>query len=304
MPKIDASLHLEKKPPWIKVRLPSNPVFWSTKALVADLKLHTVCEEAQCPNRWECWSQGTATFMIAGDRCTRACGFCAVKTAKPFALEVDEPQRVATATKRMGLNHVVITAVARDDLPDGGAEHFARTVEAVRLENPGITIEILVPDFNGKDDALQLVMNARPHIFNHNLETVERLTPLVRSRAVYHRSLHVLRRAAEMSPGRVATKSGLMLGLGETDEELMQALDDLRAHGVTVLTLGQYLRPSPKHLPVVEYILPEKFEWWKTVAEGKGFRHVASGPLVRSSYHAADFHPEDDLIKDGLAVNG
>ena len=304
MPKIDASLHLEKKPPWIKVRLPSNPIFWSTKALVADLKLHTVCEEAQCPNRWECWSQGTATFMIAGDRCTRACGFCAVKTAKPFALEVDEPQRVATATKRMGLNHVVITAVARDDLPDGGAEHFARTVEAVRLENPGITIEILVPDFNGKDDALQLVMNSRPHIFNHNLETVERLTPLVRSRAVYHRSLHVLRRAAEMSPGRVATKSGLMLGLGETDEELMQALDDLRAHGVTVLTLGQYLRPSPKHLPVVEYILPEKFEWWKTVAEGKGFRHVASGPLVRSSYHAADFHPEDDLIKDGLSVNG
>ena len=302
MPKIDASLHLEKKPPWIKVRLPSNPVFWSTKAMVADLKLHTVCEEAQCPNRWECWSQGTATFMIAGDRCTRACGFCAVKTAKPYALEVDEPQRVATATKRMGLNHVVITAVARDDLPDGGAEHFARTIEAVRQENPGITIEILVPDFNGKDDALQTVMNARPHIFNHNLETVERLTPLVRSRAIYHRSLHVLRRAAEMAPGRVATKSGLMLGLGETDEELLQALDDLRAHGVTVLTLGQYLRPSAKHLPVVEYILPEKFDWWKTMAEGRGFRHVASGPLVRSSYHAADFHPEDDLLEE-VGVN-
>ena len=303
MPKIDASLHLEKKPPWIKVRLPSNPVFWSTKAMVADLKLHTVCEEAQCPNRWECWSQGTATFMIAGDRCTRACGFCAVKTAKPYALEVDEPQRVATATKRMGLNHVVITAVARDDLPDGGAEHFARTIEAVRQENPGITIEILVPDFNGKDDALQTVMNARPHIFNHNLETVERLTPLVRSRAIYHRSLHVLRRAAEMAPGRVATKSGLMLGLGETDEELLQALDDLRAHGVTVLTLGQYLRPSAKHLPVVEYILPEKFDWWKTMAEGRGFRHVASGPLVRSSYHAADFHPEDDLLEEEVGVN-
>ena len=303
MPKIDASLHLEKKPPWIKVRLPSNPVFWSTKAMVADLKLHTVCEEAQCPNRWECWSQGTATFMIAGDRCTRACGFCAVKTAKPYALEVDEPQRVATATKRMGLNHVVITAVARDDLPDGGAEHFARTIEAVRQENPGITIEILVPDFNGKDDALQTVMNARPHIFNHNLETVERLTPLVRSRAIYHRSLHVLRRAAEMAPGRVATKSGLMLGLGETDEELLQALDDLRAHGVTVLTLGQYLRPSAKHLPVVEYILPEKFDWWKTMAEGRGFRHVASGPLVRSSYHAADFHPEDDLLEEVVGVD-
>ena len=298
MPKIDASLHQDKKPPWIKVRLPSNPVFWSTKALVSDLKLHTVCEEAQCPNRWECWSQGTATFMIAGDRCTRACGFCAVKTAKPFALEADEPQRVATATKRMKLNHVVITAVARDDLADGGAQHFAETIEAVRAENPGITIEILVPDFNGKDDAIQTVMNARPHIFNHNLETVERLTPLVRSRAVYHRSLHVLKRAAEMSPGRVATKSGIMLGLGETETEIFQALDDLREHGVTVLTLGQYLRPSAKHLPVVEYIPPEKFDWLKEIAERKGFRHVASGPLVRSSYHASDFHPEDDLLKD------
>lgn len=298
MPKIDPALHQDKKPSWIKVRLPSNPVFWSTKALVADLKLHTVCEEAQCPNRWECWSQGTATFMIAGDRCTRACGFCAVKTAKPFALEVDEPQRVATATKRMKLNHVVITAVARDDLPDGGALHFARTIEAVRQENPGITIEILVPDFNGKDDALQIVMDARPHIFNHNLETVERLTPLVRSRAVYHRSLHVLKRAAEMSPGRVATKSGIMLGLGETETEIFQALDDLREHGVTVLTMGQYLRPSPKHLPVVEYIEPAKFDFLKEIAERKGFKHVASGPLVRSSYHAADFHPEDDLIKD------
>ena len=298
MPKIDASLHQDKKPPWIKVRLPSNPVFWSTKALVSDLKLHTVCEEAQCPNRWECWSQGTATFMIAGDRCTRACGFCAVKTAKPFALEADEPQRVATATKRMKLNHVVITAVARDDLADGGAQHFAETIEAVRAENPGITIEILVPDFNGKDDAIQTVMNAKPHIFNHNLETVERLTPLVRSRAVYHRSLHVLKRAAEMSPGRVATKSGIMLGLGETETEIFQALDDLREHGVTVLTLGQYLRPSAKHLPVVEYIPPEKFDWLKEIAERKGFRHVASGPLVRSSYHASDFHPEDDLLKD------
>ncbi len=298
LPKIDPALHQDKKPPWIKVRLPSNPVFWSTKSLIADLKLHTVCEEAQCPNRWECWSQGTATFMIAGDRCTRACGFCAVKTAKPFALEVDEPQRVATATKRMKLNHVVITAVARDDLADGGAQHFAETIEAVRLENPGITIEILVPDFNGKDDALQIVMNARPHIFNHNLETVERLTPLVRSRAVYHRSLHVLKRAAEISPGRVATKSGIMLGLGETEPEIFQALDDLRENGVTVLTMGQYLRPSAKHLPVVEYITPEKFDWLKEIAERKGFKHVASGPLVRSSYHAADFRPEADLIQD------
>jgi lipoic acid synthetase len=294
-PKIDPALHQDKKPSWIKVRLPSNPVFWSTKGLISDLKLHTVCEEAQCPNRWECWSQGTATFMIAGDRCTRACGFCAVKTAKPFALEADEPDRVATATKRMKLNHIVITAVARDDLPDGGAMHFARTIEAVRRENPGIVIEILVPDFNGKDDALQSVMDAQPHIFNHNLETVERLTPLVRSRAMYHRSLHVLKRAKEMAGGHVATKSGLMLGLGETELELFQAMDDLREAGVTVLTLGQYLRPSPQHLPVVEYIHPDRFDFFRQIAENKGFRHVASGPLVRSSYHAADFKPELDL---------
>lgn len=294
--KLDPALHTDKKPPWIKVRLPTNPVFWSTKSMVSDLKLHTVCEEAQCPNRWECWSQGTATFMIAGDRCTRACGFCAVKTAKPFALEADEPARVATATKRMGLNHVVITAVARDDLADGGAQHFAETIEAVRAENPKITIEILVPDFNGKDDALKTVMDARPHIFNHNLETVERLTLLVRSRAMYRRSLHVLKRAKEMSGDRIATKSGIMLGLGETEAEVLQALDDLREAGVTVLTLGQYLRPSPKHLPVVEYIHPDQFAKLKVIAEEKGFRHVASGPLVRSSYHAADFKPELDLV--------
>lgn len=294
-PKIDSSLHQEKKPDWIRVRLPRNPVFWSTKALISDLRLHTVCEEAQCPNRWECWSQGTATFMIAGDRCTRACGFCAVKTAKPFALEADEPERVAQATKRMGLNHVVITAVARDDLADGGAEHFARTIEATRQANPGIVIEILVPDFNGKDDALELVMSAKPHIFNHNLETVERLTPLVRSRAQYTRSLQVLKKAKELGGASVATKSGLMLGLGETEPEIFQAMDDLREHEVTVLTLGQYLRPSPEHLPVVEYIEPATFALYQEIAERKGFRHVASGPLVRSSYHAADFKPERDL---------
>jgi lipoic acid synthetase len=299
MPKatIDPQLHQERKPEWIKVRLPNNPVFWSTKAHVADLRLHTVCEEAQCPNRWECWGQGTATFMIAGDRCTRACGFCAVKTAKPFPLEADEPERVAEATKRLRLNHVVITAVARDDVSDGGAEHFARTIEAVRQANPGIVIEVLVPDFNGKNDALQTVMDARPHIFNHNLETVERLTPLVRSRARYHRSLEVLAKAKEMVPS-VATKSGLMLGLGEQEEELFQAMDDLRAHRVTVLTLGQYLRPSQNHLPVVAYIHPDKFAEYKLVAESKGFRHVASGPLVRSSYHAADFRPELDVDQD------
>jgi len=297
-PKIDPALHTDKKPEWIRVMLPRDPVFWSTKALVSDLRLHTVCEEAQCPNRWECWSQGTATFMIAGDRCTRACGFCAVKTAKPFALEADEPQRVAEAVKRMKLNHIVITAVARDDVADGGAEHFARTIEAVRAAAPATTLEILVPDFNAKDDALLTVMRARPHIFNHNLETVERLTPLVRSRAQYGRSLRVLKRAKEIAAelgGRIATKSGLMLGLGEEENELFQAMDDLLEHGVTVLTLGQYLRPSPQHLPVVNYVHPDTFENYKQIALRKGFRHVASAPLVRSSYHAADFKPELDL---------
>jgi len=295
--KMDASLHKEKKPEWLKVRLPNNPVFWDTKSLVKDLNLVTVCEEAQCPNRWECWGQGTATFMIAGERCTRACGFCAVKTAKPNALEADEPERVAEATRRMKLNHVVITAVARDDLKDGGAEHFQHTIEAVRAENPEIIIEVLVPDFNDKDWALEMVMRARPHIFNHNLETVERLTPLVRSRAQYARSLAVLKKAKEMAGGKVATKSGIMLGLGERDEEISKAMDDLRAADVTVLTLGQYLRPTQMHLPVVDYVTPEKFEEWKEVALAKGFRHVASGPLVRSSYHAADFRPEEDVIE-------
>lgn len=293
--RMDPALHQDKKPDWIRVSLPNDPVFWSTKSLVTDLKLVTVCEEAQCPNRWECWGHGTATFMIAGEKCTRACGFCAVKTAKPDALEDDEPQRVAEATRRMKLKHVVITAVARDDLADGGAEHFQHTIEAVREVNPGIIIEVLVPDFNDKDWALQKVMDARPHIFNHNIETVERLTPLVRNRAQYQRSLTVLRKAKELLGGKIATKSGLMLGLGERKEEVLVAMDDLLAHGVTVLTMGQYLRPSPKHLPVVDYIKPEVFEELKEIGLEKGFRHVASGPLVRSSYHAADFRPELDL---------
>jgi lipoic acid synthetase len=288
--KIDPSLHQSQKPEWIKVRLPSSPVFFSTKALISDLRLHTVCESAQCPNRWECWSQGTATFMIAGERCTRACGFCAVSTAKPFALEADEPTRVAEAIRRMNLKHVVITAVARDDLSDGGANHFAETIRAIRELDPDIVIEVLTPDFNGKENSLQLVLLAQPDIFNHNLETVERLTPKVRSRAKYRLSLEVLRAAKELDAG-VVTKSGIMLGLGETEPELFQAMDDLREANVQVLTLGQYLRPTPNHLPVVEYIRPELFEVYKQVAEQKGFDYVASGPLVRSSYHAADYHP-------------
>jgi len=220
-----------------------------------------------------------------------------VKTARPDALESDEPERVAEATRRMNLKHVVITAVARDDLKDGGAEHFQRTIESVREVNPGIVIEVLVPDFNDRDWALQMVMDARPHIFNHNLETVERLTPLVRSRAKYHRSLAVLKKAKAMVNGRVATKSGLMLGLGERREEVLQAMDDLLAADVTVLTMGQYLRPTQKHLPVVEYIHPDVFEELKVIALEKGFKHVASGPLVRSSYHAANFRPELDVME-------
>lgn len=294
---LDPVLHREQKPSWIKVRLPNNPTFWSTKSLVTDLKLVTVCEEAQCPNRWECWSHGTATFMIAGEKCTRACGFCAVKTARPDPLEEDEPMRVAEAVRRMKLRHVVITAVARDDLQDGGADHFRRTVWAVRELSPEVIIEVLVPDFNDRDWALAMVMEARPHIFNHNLETVERLTPLVRSRAKYGRSLTVLRKAREMVGGKVATKSGLMLGLGERRDEVLRAMDDLRAHGVTVLTLGQYLRPSVKHLPVIEYIEPAEFDALREEALARGFRHVASGPLVRSSYHAANFRPELDVLE-------
>src|SRR5437870_6513032 len=222
--KIDPALHQAHKPSWIKVRLPSNPVFFSTKALISDLRLHTVCESAQCPNRWECWSQGTATFMIAGDRCTRACGFCAVTTARPLALEGDEPARVAQATQRMRLRHVVITSVARDDLSDGGAEHFRRTIEAVRASNPGVVIEVLTPDFNDRDESIETVLLARPYIFNHNLETVRRLTPGVRHRATYDRSLSVLSKVKQRGGRSVYTKSGLMLGLGETEAELFQAM--------------------------------------------------------------------------------
>jgi len=224
--------------------------------------------------------------MIAGDRCTRACGFCAVSTAKPLALEADEPARVAEATRRMKLRHVVITAVARDDLKDGGAEHFAKTIEKVRELNPGIVIEVLVPDFNDNDSAIEMVLAVNPHIYNHNLETVRRLTPEVRHRATYDRSLTVLRKVKEKRGDTIYTKSGVMLGLGETPDELFQAMRDLRASGCDILTLGQYLQPTLRHLPVKEFVTPAKFAEYKVAAEEMGFVHVASGPMVRSSYHA------------------
>lgn len=273
-------------PEWLRLRLPTSDTFSRTRGLLQDLRLHTVCESAKCPNHWECWSKGTATFMIAGDRCTRACGFCAVSTARPMALEADEPRRVAEATRRMGLRHVVITAVARDDLADGGAAHFRRTIETVRELNPGIVIEVLTPDFQDRDEAIDLVLGARPEIFNHNLETVRRLTPSVRHRATYDRSLSVLRKVRERAGDRVYTKSGMMLGLGETREEVVEAMGDLRAVGCDLLTLGQYLQPTLKHLPVVEFVTPARFGWFRERAEAMGFLHVASGPMVRSSYHA------------------
>jgi lipoyl synthase len=276
-------------PEWLRLRLPTENTFARTRNLLEDLRLHTVCESAKCPNHWECWSKGTATFMIAGDRCTRACSFCAVTTAKPFALEADEPERVAEATRRMKLKHVVITAVARDDLPDGGAEHFRRTIESVRTANPGIVIEVLVPDFLDKDASLEAVLSAAPEIFNHNLETVRRLTPSVRSRATYDRSLSVLRKVKEKRGAAVFTKSGLMLGLGETEEEILTAMADLRGAQCDILTLGQYLQPTLKHLPVAEFVPPVKFAEYKIQAEEMGFVHVASGPMVRSSYHADEF---------------
>ncbi len=277
-------------PEWLRLSLPTSSAFTKTRELLNDLRLHTVCESAKCPNHWECWSKGTATFMIAGDRCTRACGFCAVSTAKPLALEADEPQRVAEATKRMGLKHVVITAVARDDLADGGAEHFRQTIEATRAANPGTVIEVLVPDFLDKDDCIETVLAANPEIYNHNLETVRRLTPSVRHRATYDRSLSVLTKVKARRPD-VFTKSGIMLGLGETEAEVLTAMEDLRQSACDILTLGQYLQPTLKHLPVVEFVHPDKFAELGARAEAMGFVHVASGPMVRSSYHAEEFAP-------------
>lgn len=260
--------------------------YTATRRFLDDLRLHTVCESARCPNQWECWSRGTATFMIGGDRCTRACRFCAVTTAKPLPLDRDEPTRVAEAARRMRLKHVVITSVARDDLPEGGAAHFAATIAALRRVDSGLAIEVLTPDFNDSSDAIGAVLAARPDVFNHNLETVRRLTPRVRSRATYDRSLSVLGQAKTHGDSGLYTKSGLMLGLGETEAEIREALRDLRAVGCEILTLGQYLQPTREHLPVVEYVPPERFAALGEEARSLGFVHVASAPKVRSSYNA------------------
>ncbi len=276
-----------ERPPWLKVRFPAGGQYARVQELMRGQQLHTVCEEAHCPNIGDCWSRGTATFMILGDVCTRSCGFCAVATGRPGAVDHGEPARVAAAIARMGLRHAVITSVNRDELELGGADIFAETIHWSRRLAPQTTIEVLIPDFRGNWDALALVLEQQPEILNHNTETVPRLYRRVRPQAVYERSLELIRRARRLDPGCV-TKSGVMVGLGETEDELVQVFEDLRAHDCDVLTVGQYLRPTPAHLPVERYWHPEEFERLKERALALGFAHVESGPLVRSSYHADD----------------
>ena len=275
----------EPKPPWLKVRAPGSPSYIRLKSLMRELALHTVCEEARCPNIGECWGYGTATFMILGDVCTRACGYCAVTHGRPAALDTGEPARVASAVRTLELAHVVITSVDRDDLPDGGAALFAATIREIRTQAPGTRIEVLIPDFRGRAEALYEVLDAQPDVLNHNTETVPRLYRLARSGGHYRRTLELLERARRHAPG-IPTKSGLMLGLGEEWDEVIETLSDLRAVGCAILTLGQYLRPSPAHLPMARYYHPDEFNALKERALAMGFRHVESGPLVRSSYHA------------------
>lgn len=275
-----------RKPEWLKTKINTNESYRGLKKLMRGQRLNTVCEEARCPNIHECWSERkTATFMILGDTCTRGCRFCAVKTGLPNELDWGEPERVANSVEIMGLKHVVVTAVARDDLNDGGAAVFAETVRAIRRKNPGCTIEILPSDMKGDYESLHTLMSSEPEIFNHNIETVERLTPKVRAKATYRRSLQLLQRVKEIAPN-TPTKSSIMVGLGETKEEIIQAMDDLRAHNVDIMTIGQYLQPTKKHLNVVRYYHPDEFAELKEIALTKGFSHCESGPLVRSSYHA------------------
>lgn len=274
------------RPDWLKARVPDGEGFREIKETMSSLSLHTVCEEARCPNIGECWNNRTATFMILGNVCTRSCGFCAVLTGKPTELDIDEPYRVADAAKQMGLRHAVITSVNRDELADGGASIFAATIEAIKEEVPECAVEVLTPDFKGNQDAIKTVIEARPATFNHNIETVPRLYPAVRPQAKYKRSLEVLQHAKELNPDGL-TKSGFMVGLGEVEEELHQTMRDLRDHDVDILTIGQYLRPSENHLPMSRYYTPKEFAMLRRYGlDELGFKHVESGPLVRSSYHA------------------
>lgn len=289
-------------PEWLTKRVPSPQTVDLVNEMMRDSKLHTVCESARCPNLGECWSKKTATFMILGDICTRNCGFCAIKVGKPMEVDRDEPRRVAEAAKQMGLKHVVVTSVARDELPDEGAGHFAATIRALRETIPGVIVEVLTPDFKGKRWCIRLVTEARPDIYNHNIETVARLSPTVRPQAKYERTLDLLRAVKNMDPA-IHTKSGIMLGLGETHEEVVQTLRDLREAGVSAVTIGQYLRPTTtKHLPVIEYVHPDRFQEYERIGEEMGFLFVASSPFVRSSYNAQAF--SEKLLAERLARVG
>ena len=274
-----------RKPDWLRVRLPGGPAYQQVRQLMRGHRLHTVCEEAMCPNLGECWSRGTATFLLMGDTCTRSCGFCHIKTGRPAPLDEDEPVRVAESALALKLSHCVLTSVNRDELPNGGAHIFANTIREIRRRLPQCTIEVLIPDFKGNRAALQEVMAAKPEILNHNTETVPRLYRTVRPQANYQQSLRVLAGAKELDAGAL-TKSGIMVGLGETQAEVVQVMGDLREHGVDILTIGQYLRPSPLHLPVQRYVHPTEFADFQDIGLELGFKWVESGPLVRSSYHA------------------
>lgn len=274
-----------QRPPWLRAPAPAGDNYRELKVLVQRLRLHTVCESAACPNIGECWNQRTATFMILGNVCTRRCGFCAVQKGAPLAVDYDEARRVAEAVAALGLRYAVITSVNRDDRKDGGAELFALTIHAIRERVPGCQVEVLIPDFQGSRAAMDVVLEARPDVLNHNIETVPRLYRQVRLGARYERSLEILAYARQTRP-EIPTKSGLMVGLGETSEEVLDVMRDLRASGVDILTIGQYLRPSPRHLPVIRFVTPEEFAAFARAARQMGFRHVESGPLVRSSYHA------------------
>ncbi|MBA4542122.1 MULTISPECIES: lipoyl synthase [Thermoactinomyces] len=275
----------ERKPEWLKIRLNTNENYQELKKMMRSKTLHTVCEEARCPNIFECWANRTATFMILGDICTRACRFCAVKTGLPTELDWQEPERVAEAVEQMGVRYAVVTSVARDDLKDGGAAIFAATIKAIRKRNPFTSVEVLIPDFMGNWDALKVVMDAKPDVLNHNIETVRRRSDRVRSKAKYDRSLELLKRAKEMQP-QIPTKSSIMVGVGETFDEVVEAMQDLRAHDVDIVTIGQYLQPTKKHLKIDRYYTPDEFKQLREIGLSMGFSHVESGPLVRSSYHA------------------
>ncbi|MCX7355330.1 MAG: lipoyl synthase [Alphaproteobacteria bacterium] len=285
----DPNRTIPRKPAWIRVKAPTSPVYAETRKLMRDNKLHTVCEEAACPNIGECWAQKHATMMILGDTCTRACTFCNIKTGLPNLLDPHEPQRVADAVAKLALKHVVITSVDRDDLPDGGAGHFAAVIRNIRASSPGTTIEVLTPDFLRKEGAAEIVVAARPDVYNHNLETVPRLYAEMRPGARYFNSLRLLDSVKRIDPS-LFTKSGLMVGLGETKDEIYQVMDDLRSASVDFLTIGQYLQPTPRHHIIERFVTPDEFKAYETMAYGKGFLMVSASPLTRSSYHAgADF---------------